>query len=275
MIPVTRASPRSAEMVRLQVRRMQKYPVLISIPHGGLTIPDAVKNRIRLSQPDIFEDADAFTREIYDMADKAACVVSADMARAVVDLNRRPDDLPPENPDGVIKSHTCYGKTVYRAGLEPDMPLMQDLLRAYYYPYHERIASTLRERRENIVLGLDCHSMAAEGPPISPDRGKTRPVVCLGNFHGRSCPWDMIENLADRFRRAFRLNDEEVAINQPFSGGHITQTYGGHPVPWIQIELSRALYLDPLFFDHGTLTVKRSRILEIRQMLCEVLEGFF
>jgi len=32
-----------------------------------------------------------------------------------------------------------------------------------------------------VMLGIDCHTMAAKGPPIGPDPGKERPLVCLSN----------------------------------------------------------------------------------------------
>ena len=118
---------------------MAKLPILLSIPHGGTEIPSEVKDRVILSPADLFDDGDAFTREIYDLEDRVAGVVSANIARAFIDLNRAPDDLPPGNPDGVIKSHTCYGKVIYKAGLEPDQTLIKTLLDKYYHPYHQRI----------------------------------------------------------------------------------------------------------------------------------------
>jgi N-formylglutamate amidohydrolase len=41
------------------------------------------------------------------------------------------------------------------------------------------------------------------------------------------------------FERAF---GEEIAVNEPFSGGHITRLHGQER-PWLQVELSRAPFL--------------------------------
>ncbi|MGV7222698.1 MAG: hypothetical protein ACQ9MH_14365 [Nitrospinales bacterium] len=43
---------------------MNQLPYLISIPHGGTKIPEEVAGSVCLSKKDLFEDGDAFTREI-------------------------------------------------------------------------------------------------------------------------------------------------------------------------------------------------------------------
>ena len=115
---------------------IKNLPVLLSIPHGGKKIPPQLKDRVILLPENILEDIDAFTREIYDLGEKVTEVIFTNIARTFVDLNRAPDDLPSQNPDGVIKSHTCFGKAIYQNGLEPDEALTQILLKDYYYPYH-------------------------------------------------------------------------------------------------------------------------------------------
>ena len=46
-------------------------------------------------------------------------------------------------------------------------------------------------------------------------------------------------------------NRNEISINDPFHGGHITKTYGNKPVPWIQVEMNRDLYLTEPWFDQA------------------------
>ena len=86
-------------------------PVFISIPHGSLHIPEEVKNFFILSKEDVLKDSDEQTEEIYSCLKKHVLGhASADVARAVVDLNRAPDDI---GGDGVIKTKTCYDMQVY------------------------------------------------------------------------------------------------------------------------------------------------------------------
>ena len=248
-------------------------PVLLSIPHGGILIPEEVKERVCLSRHDLFDDTDAFTREIYDLGSKAAAVVTTGIARAFVDLNRAPHDLPPGNPDGVVKSHTCFAKPVYRKGFELDSKLTRTLLRRYYHPYHRKIRQTVL--LSDIKLALDCHSMAEVGPPIAPDAGEKRPAVCLGNVNGTSCDESVIEKLAESFRKSFDLSWNQVKINQPFSGGYITRTYGRKPISWVQVEISREMYLSPPWFDRHSLKIDPERLNHLSLMFEKALILFF
>lgn len=253
----------------------KNLPVLLSIPHGGEKIPSQLKGRLILSRKEIFEDIDAFTREIYDLGEKVAQVISSDIARTFVDLNRAPDDLPPQNPDGVIKSHTCYGKIIYQKGLEPDNTLIQKLLKNYYYPYHQRIEKILSNKNLPMKLALDCHSMAAVAPPISPDIGKKRPLVCLGNVYGNSCSQKMINEMANCFRYAFSIEADKVSINKPFAGGYITRKYGKLPLPWIQVELNRSLYLQAPSSGRRNFAKDQNHIEDLRQKFEDALQLFF
>jgi len=238
-------------------------PCLLSIPHGGTLVPEEVIDLILLSPEDIIEDGDPFTPELYDL--EAVSVLKAKVARAIVDLNRAPNDLPPQNPDGVIKSETAFGKKVYREF--PDEELIEKLLDKYYFPYHRRIQEEVR--RDDVLIAFDCHSMAPEAPKIAPDVGK-RPSVCLGDFHGKACPRKITELLASCFMEVLELPEEEVRINEPFAGGYITRTYGMRPKPWVQIEIRRDLYMN---WEERKRDPKK--LAELREKIGEALSLFF
>lgn len=213
------------------------FPCLLSIPHGGTLVPPEVKELILLREEDLLRDGDPFTGELYDLP--AASVVRMEIARAVVDVNRAPGDLPPRNPDGVVKSHTCFGKEVYRKPLTGE--LIRLLLEKFYVPYHSRIREALENRE--VLIAFDCHSMAPYPPPLTDD-GSRRPAICLGDNHGKACRRKVTELLARCIGEAFDLPEKEIALNKPFAGGYITRTYGGKPKFWIQIEIRRDLYMD-------------------------------
>ncbi len=253
---------------------MKKLPILLSIPHGGKTHPPELANRLSITERDLFDDSDPFVIEIYDLDEKVQRVISTNIARAFVDLNRSPQDLPPVNPDGLIKSSTCYQKPIYRNGQEPGESLRELLIELYYYPYHRRIQKSLREL--DLQLCLDCHSMASVAPNISPDgNNKKRPMFCLSNQDGKTSSNEMIELLAQCISKAFSINIEDIYLNNPFHGGYITKTYGNNPIPWIQVEMNRDLYLAKTWFDYKTLTMNQLRLEELNKMFKKSLDLFF
>ena len=118
---------------------MSKLPFLISIPHGGTVIPEELKSRINLSPQELLADGDPYTGDIYDVRNEVVSQVQFDVARALVDVNRASDDLPPENPDGVIKTVSIFNSPVYFTELEPDTKDITNLLANHYVPYHSAI----------------------------------------------------------------------------------------------------------------------------------------
>jgi len=264
-----------------------RSPVLVSVPHGGWRVPKETSDIWALSEKDAFHDGDPVTSRIFDFSERVSVQLVMEYYRAAVDLNRAPDDVAPSNPDGVIKSHTCYNVEVYDVGCLPDEPLKTELLDRYYFPYHRSLTEAMA--REDVRLGVDCHSMAAVAPPIEEDAGTARPLICLGNlgdgagevgepFHRITCPPEMIRFMVEEFSRVFEHEDVEIEVpavasaNIPFSGGHITQTAGSGDKPFLQIEMSRALYLTPPVFDEDTLEVDDRRIKDLNTKVWQVLE---
>jgi N-formylglutamate deformylase len=249
----------------------KKYPLLISIPHGGTMIPPEAEGKILLHRNDLIEDSDAFTVNIFDIGNTVQTIISTDIFRAVVDPNRSRDDLPPGNPDGVIKSHTCYNKKIYRKDYHNDVNLIDKLLTKYYDDYHCRLQRALCS--SNIIIAFDCHSMAPVAPALAPDAGMDRPLVTLGNNFGRACDYPTTERLANAFREVFNLEEDQVTVNKPFAGGYITRRYGNNPVPWIQIELNRCLYLNDRWFTFRE--INNNRLVALNSKFRRVVEFFF
>jgi N-formylglutamate deformylase len=262
-----------------------RLPILISIPHGGTTIPPEVADRIRLTARDVLCDSDTFTRELYDFRRDIAAFIEYPFARAVVDVNRAPDDLPPRNPDGVIKTRTVQGLPVYTEGGYPDEGLISALLQTCYYPYHDRLAELLEDHE--VQLALDCHSMLPVAPPTKEHPGRPRPLICLsnrGDAQGKqkeglgpiTCPPEWLQALADAFRRVFEAEEGEIKLNEPFSGGYISQAHHRRTgIPWIQIELNRKLYLAEQYFDTESLRVAEERIWELRSRIFYAIRDFW
>ena len=253
---------------------MNILPVLLSIPHGGTQVPDEIRDRVTISVKDQFEDSDTFTQEIYGLENEVLAQVQSQVARAFVDMNRAEDDRPPQNPDGIVKTQTCHGKMVYRPGQELDGALIRQMLGTYYFPYHQSITAALAEHT-GLQLALDCHTMEAVAPAIAPDTGQSRPLICLGTNQGKSCPQEMTDRLAECFRAGFGLEEKDVVMNKPFPGGYITRKYGEGPLPWVQVEMNRSLYLSKPWFDAESLTVQPQRLKELNQCFRKTLTLFF
>jgi N-formylglutamate deformylase len=236
-------------------------PIVLSIPHGGNETPPELADRVVATRQDIFEDGDTFTREIYDLGSRVVHVQTARMARAFVDLNRAEDDRPPANPDGVVKTETCFDRPIYSQPL--DDVLIERLLSRYHRPYHEGLEDAARNA--GAVLGLDCHSMAAMPPPVAPDADRPRPLFCLSNAEGQTCDDRLLRDLGACLAEAFGCPAGEVALNRPFKGGHITRRHGQNPLPWIQVEMNRSLYLAEPWFDGDERRVDPERLRELRE----------
>jgi formiminoglutamase len=249
-----------------------KLPVLIAIPHAGVQIPVELKDSIQLTTAQTYEDSDPFADRIFDIGENAVEVIVAPAARTCVDVDRAPDDMPPDNPDGVIKTLTRKRKSVYLDGKQPDRNVVDSLLTSYYEPFHELIGEAVEN--PEIEFGLDCHTMSAYGPALSDAPGK-RPLICLGNWYDQTCERATLEWLASCFSDVFGLEDNDIGVNKPFSGGYVIRTFGNNPIPWIQIMINQSLYLDRGWLSNNTPKVDEDRVEDLRLKFQEVLRLFF
>lgn len=237
-------------------------PILLSIPHGGSRTPDELIDRVCLTPEDLFDDGDACTIDIYDLEGDVARVVKTDIARAFVDMNRAPDDRPPQNPDGVVKTATCLQRPIYKPGFQPDGELIEELIRQYHAPYHSRLEQFSSDI--GVELALDCHSMLSTAPPIGANRGERRPLFCLSNRDGATAPSSLLGELSDAIASAFEITSDQIGLNDPFRGGYVTRRHGGGRVSWIQVEMNRSLYLAEPWFDRENLKVDAQRLAELQ-----------
>ena len=207
-----------------------KLPFLISVPHAGLTVPSEVKKICQLTKEEIIEDGDKGAADIYyPLKNNVKEFVTTDVARAIVDMNRAEDDI---RKDGVIKTHTCWDVPVYRTF--PSADKMEILFEKYYRPYHAK----LRKISQEVMLGIDCHTMSAVGPPVGPDADMRRPLICISNADG-TCSQELMKSLTSCFEEFFKV---KVSVNYPFTGGYIIKSHS-HEIPWVQLEFSRADFM--------------------------------
>jgi len=203
-------------------------PLLLSVPHAGTVVPPEIADLCILSESEIVADGDEGAAVVYlPLEGEVAVLVTTPIARAIVDQNRAADD---RRKDGVVKTHTCWDVPVYRS--TPPESLIDQLLRDHYHPYHNRLTEAATP---DIRAGVDCHTMASIAPPVAPDPGAERPLVCLSDGNGTSCPEPWVRLLHACLIERF---DGDVKLNDPFSGGFITRRHSAE-MPWLQLELSR------------------------------------
>lgn len=222
-------------------------PLLISVPHAGTQVPPEVDQFNLLTIEQIVKDGDEGASEIFSLQEEVAAYVSTNIARAYVDMNRAEDD---RGYDGVVKTVTIYKESIYSRPLKESE--IQKLISRYYQPYHRK----LTRLATGVLLGIDCHTMAAEAPPICDDAGTTRPLLCLSNADG-TCPEDWTQLMAECLEEAFGFT---VSINSPFKGGHIIRSHSSE-LPWLQLELLRTEII--------TLDDRKKKILAAFRSWCE------
>jgi N-formylglutamate deformylase len=222
-------------------------PLIISVPHAGLVIPQEVQDYCALTPEQILADSDEGAADIYDLKSVVTAYITTDIARAIVDMNRAEHD---RSRDGIVKTHTSYNVRVYRQPIPEDV--VKILLERYYRPYHRRLS----ESAVDVKFGVDCHTMAAVGPPSAIDSGRERPNICLSDAHG-TCPQDWFEEMVHCLETSF---ESEISVNRPFKGGYIIRSHSSE-LPWVQIELSRAAFL--------TIAEKRERVLRALTLFCQ------
>jgi len=229
-----------------------KLPLYISVPHAGKRVVPELRDLCILRREDILADYDKDAESIYStLQEHVEGFCTTDFSRSLIDLNRSPDDI---GGNGVIKSHTCWNVPVYR--IFPEDNLIQAVLGRYYFPYHDKLSAAAKTG--TIRLGIDCHTMSTVGPPVGPDPGRKRPVVCISNRDG-TCPEEWIRCLASCFAQIFK---EKVAINVPFRGGYIIRSHASE-MPWVQLEISQTDAYPDAF--------KRNCVLEGLYLFCHTV----
>jgi N-formylglutamate deformylase len=251
-----------------------KLPFIISIPHCSDRIPDPIRPAIALNHDEIGDSVDWGTREIFGSLD-AEDVLWASWSRLVVDLNRAPER---RDEKGVIPEIDYSSRTVYRPGMAPAAPEIDERLAAYYWPYHQQLSDVLQ--KDHIKGLFDVHSLYGMGPSEAPDAGRKRKDIVLSNNGGRQgeetpylgCTTCGIQAL-HMMRRVFVNAGFSVALNDPYTAGYITTHYGRGLTQRgrfaVQIEVNQDLFTTP-----GSITMIPEKLaaaeMRIRQCLYEI-----
>lgn len=222
-----------------------RAPLLVSLPHDGGHIPDALAARMTPAARTA-PDTDWFVSRLYAFArELGASILRPNHSRYVVDLNRPPDDVslyPGLNTTGLCPSVRFTGEPVYLPGQEPDAAEVAARVERYWRPYHDALADELARLRARFGRALlwDGHSIRGELPFLFEGR---LPDLNLGTASGTSCTPALQARLASVLASQTRYSH---VINGRFKGGYITRHYGdpARSVEAIQLELAQSTYMD-------------------------------
>lgn len=243
-------------------------PVLIAVPHGGREYTPAVMAAMRDPQwgPARLEDRYADLLGMAMAEATGAALMVARVPRAVIDLNRAPDDVDWSMISGAERRRAQHSAANRRArsglGLVPRrLPGLGELWRqrlpahelelrieCIHRPYHNAVGATLERLRDRwgAALLLDLHSMPPLRPPGQDGQGAE---FVIGDRFGASCS----PALSALALQRLAATDRRVAHNRPYSGGygldhHASPRRGIHAM---QIEVCRASYLDARLEEPG------------------------
>ena len=221
-------------------------PLLISLPHDGSRIPDAIAARMRPAARRA-PDTDWHVGRLYEPLAKAlgASVLRPQWSRYVVDLNRPADGhalYPGRKETGLVSTVGFDGEPLYVDGAEPDAEEIQQRVNEYWHPYHQALSQELERLRgeHGRVVLWEGHSIRSRVPMLFDGR---LPDLNLGTADGASCGPALQQQLQAALQGQSRYTH---VVNGRFKGGYITRHYGRPEagVQAVQLELAQLNYMD-------------------------------
>ena len=112
-------------------------PLVVSMPHVGLEVPDAIRARFTEAAAPL-PDTDWHVDRLYDFLDDLdATVIAANYSRYVIDLNRPPDGRPlyPGASETELCPTTTFARDpIYQDDSAPDAAEVEERRRLYWHP---------------------------------------------------------------------------------------------------------------------------------------------
>ena len=220
-------------------------PLIVSIPHAGRFIPDAIALRLS-NAARLVPDTDWHVDELYGFVPSTGgTLLVATHSRYVVDLNRDPSGAAlyagADNTE-LCPTRTFANEPIYILDEAPSPNEVAARRATFFDPYHALLASEIARIRgqHGFALLLDGHSIASEVPRFFTGR---LPDLNLGTADGASCARD-VEIFAQRI-----LADADGfthVVNGRFKGGYITRAFGAprDNMHALQLEMAQGCYMD-------------------------------
>ncbi|MEW5685484.1 MAG: N-formylglutamate deformylase [Pseudomonadota bacterium] len=226
----------------LQVHRGDA-PLVVSFPHTGTELPDAVAARL-ISPWLARKDADWWIHRLYDFATElGATTIRTSMSRTVIDVNRDPSGAslyPGQATTSLCPTTTFDGEPLYRT-CEPDEAEIAQRRATWFDPYHDALRTELDRLRgvHGKVVLYEAHSIRSNIPRLFDGE---LPNFNIGTNSGASCD----PALAAAVEAACAASPFSHVANGRFKGGWTTRHYGRPQdgVHAVQMELACRGYMD-------------------------------
>ena len=218
-------------------------PLLISMPHPGLLLPDEVAD-LMTPEARTLPDTDWHVPRLYGFAARmGASLLMARYSRFAIDLNRPEDDTPlyTSATTGLFPDILFDGTSILRPGAARDEAVKAECKERIWRPYHGKLMAELNRikgEHGHAVL-LDAHSIRGEIPRLFEG---LLPDFNIGTNDGKSCA----KSLSDVVVQALDTPKYRHVLNGRFKGGHITRQYGqpGRAFHAVQLELAQRTYMN-------------------------------
>lgn len=225
-------------------------PLLISLPHDGSTIPEALAARLQPAARRA-PDTDWHVARLYAPLARAlgASVLRPLASRYVVDLNRPADGqalYPGRRETGLVSTMGFDGEPLYLDPAdEPDATEIQRRIADYWQPYHAALQEELARLQalHGRVVLWEGHSIRGRVPMLFDGE---LPDFNLGTADGASCSPALQQRLEQVLREQAPPAPYSVVVNGRFKGGYITRAYGrpNAGIDAVQLELAQRIYMD-------------------------------
>ena len=219
-------------------------PLLISLPHVGTAIPEALKP-MYVERALAVEDTDWHLEPLYAFArDLGAGLVVPRHSRYVIDLNRPPENTPMyagANNTELCPTRFFTGEPLYHRPFADESDEIARRRESYWRPYHEALDTELARLRQEYGHAIlwDGHSIKSELPWLFEGR---LPDLNLGTAGSTSCAPSLRQALMGVLARQDSFSH---VTDGRFKGGHITRHYGRpmQGIHAVQLEMCWSCYM--------------------------------
>ena len=222
-------------------------PILVSIPHSGIEIPEGIQIRINPKAKRIHTD---WEMDIF-IKDFPFTSISSKLSRYIVDVNRSKYTSKTSTPS-IIPKYDEVGNPLFNQ--YPSKAIQQQWLKEFYTPYYDTILEQITAKKQNNsnVCFLDLHSYD--------DKHFKTDKIIISTRNRTSISKESFEFIVDCFKK----EELSIQVDTPFKGGNIIHEVSKQPnLEAIQIEIPYSMYLQNNKLDSQKAKILQEKLLQV------------